>query len=84
MGTQFFFDEEVSLNNNNRVQCSPRQVEVLDNHSVPEIVIGPIGEAYKGERATFNDWKQFEEFVESINNLKFRLEGIHKKESLFY
>ncbi|MDD2888401.1 MAG: hypothetical protein PHY66_11390 [Aliarcobacter sp.] len=78
MGTLFFFDEEVSLNNNSRVECNPRQVEVLDNHSVPEIVIGPIGEAHKGERVTFNDWQQFENFVEAINKLKSRLEGIHK------
>ncbi len=78
MGTEFLFDEEVSLDNNSRVNCSPRQVEVCDNHSVPEIVIGPIGEAHKGERATFNDWQQFEKFVEAVNSLKARLEGIHK------
>jgi hypothetical protein len=78
MGAQSFFDEEVSLNNNNRVQCNPRQVEILDNHSIPEIYIGPEGEAYKGERATFHDWKQFERFVDSINQLKSRLENIHK------
>ena len=78
MGCTFFFDEEVSLNNNTRVECSPRQVEVLDNHSVPEIVIGPVGEAHKGERATFNNWKQFEDFVEAVNRLKSRLDGIHK------
>jgi len=78
MGVGFFYDEEVSLNNNSRVECKPRQVEVLDNHSVPEVVIGPVGEAHKGERVTFNDWKQFERFVESINQLKSHLKGIHK------
>ncbi|MCW8837738.1 MAG: hypothetical protein OQJ77_05480 [Thiovulaceae bacterium] len=78
MGTLFFFDEEVSLNNNPRVECKPRQVEVLDNHAVPEIVIGPVGEAYNGERATFNNWKQFEDFVEAINNLHSRLKDCNK------
>lgn len=78
MGTQIFFDEEVSLDDNSRVRCSPRQVEVLDNHSVPEIVIGLINEAHKEDRITFNDWQQFERFVESINNLKSRLEGVYK------
>jgi hypothetical protein len=39
MGCLFFFDEEVSKDDNSRVCCKPRQVDVLDNHSVPEIVI---------------------------------------------
>ena len=78
MGCQFLFDEEVSLNNEPRVSFKPHQVEVLDNHSVPEIVIGPVGAAHEGLRATFNNWAQFERFVESVNQLKFRLDGIHR------
>lgn len=78
MGCQFFFDEKVSLNNEPRVSCTPQQVEVLDNHSIPEIVIGPVGAAHDGFRATFNDWAQFERFVESVNQLKRRLDGIHR------
>ena len=78
MGCLFFFDEEVSLNNESRVRCTPQQVEVLDNHSVPEIVIGPIGAAHEGLRATFNDWQQFERFVDSVNSLRERLAGVHE------
>jgi hypothetical protein len=78
MGCLFFFDEEVSLDNEPRVRCIPQQVEVLDNHSVPEIVICPLGAANAGVRATFNDFNQFERFVESVNSLRDRLSGIHK------
>jgi hypothetical protein len=78
MGTLCFFDEEVSLNNEPRVGCTPQQVEVLDNHGVPEVVIGPVGAAHEGLRATFNDWEQFEKFVESINDVKSRLSRINK------
>jgi hypothetical protein len=72
------FNEEVSLNNNSRVSCKPQQVEVADNHSVPEIIVGPVGEAHEELMATFNDWKQFERFVMAVNDLKSRLENIHK------
>jgi len=78
MEYQYFFDEEVSLNNEPRVPCTPHQVEVLDNQSVPEIGIGPIGAAHEGLRATFNDWEQFERFVASVNELRNRLLPIHK------
>ena len=78
MGSLFFFDEEVSLDNEPRVRCIPKQVEVLDNYSVPEIVIGPVGAAHEGVRATFNDFSQFERFVDSVNNLRDRLSGIYK------
>lgn len=78
MGCLSIFDEEVSLNNEPRVLCKPQQVEVLDNHSVPEVVIGPVGAAHEGLRATFNDWKQFERFVDAVNELRDRLSGIHK------
>ena len=76
MGCLFFFDEEVSKDDDERVRCVPQQVEVLDNHGVPEVVIGPIGNPTS--RATFNDWEQFERFVESINELKSRIAPIHQ------
>lgn len=72
MGALFFFDEVVTSNDNsgNRSKCT---VEVLDNHSIPEVRIGPVDEAYKGSIAEFNDWKQFERFVEAINGVYNRL-----------
>ena len=79
MGCVTFFDEEVSLDNEPRVKCEPQWVEVLDNHSVPEILIGPVDAPYEGRRATFNDWKQFEHFVEKVNELRDRLAPIHAK-----
>lgn len=43
MGAQFFFDEVVTSNDNagNRSKCT---VEVVDNHLIPEVRIGPVGE----------------------------------------
>jgi len=73
MGALFFFDEEVTLDNSTSVDCSPCQVEVLDNHGIPEIRIGPVGDAWNGNRATFNDWEQFERFVDAVNSTRFRL-----------
>ncbi|WP_445772911.1 hypothetical protein [Shewanella sp.] len=78
MGTQFFYDEEVTKDDNSRVRCQPRQVSVADNHGVPEIAIGPIGDSYDGEYATFNDWQQFEAFVKAVNSLHFRLKNAHE------
>lgn len=72
MGCLYFFDEAVKLDNNQRVKCRPQQVEVLDNHSVPEIVIGKVGGDNEGCRAAFNDWSQFERFVEAVNELKLK------------
>lgn len=78
MGSGSFFNEAVTLDNNSRVRCKSQQVEVVDNHLVPEIVIGPIDDAYKGSCATFNDWQQFERFVEAVNRLHERLKGGYK------
>lgn len=78
MGCTSFFNEAVTLDNNPGVRCKPQQVEVVDNHLVPEIVIGPIDDAYAGAYATFNDWQQFERFVEAVNDLHERLKGGHK------
>lgn len=78
MGTLVFYDQAISLDNNPSVRCEPQQVDVLDNHSVPEIRIGPIGAAHEGATATFNDWQQFTEFVDAVNDLKFRLHRLHE------
>lgn len=77
MGTMVFFDEAVKLDNEPRVRCTPHQVQVLNNHHVPEIVIGPVGAAHEGLFATFNDWRQFERFVASVNELHSRLSSGH-------
>ncbi|MDG4812639.1 hypothetical protein P8629_06420 [Hydrogenovibrio sp. 3SP14C1] len=79
MGTKEYFSQKMSLDNEPRVKCKPQWVEVLDNHSIPEILIGPVDAPYEGRRATFNDWKQFERFVEDLNTLRNRLAPIHTK-----
>jgi len=73
MGVLFFFDEKVPaiVKNSPADSC---QIEVADNHGVPELRIGPPGAAFDGTIAVFKEWEQFEEFVEAINNLKNRLE----------
>lgn len=73
MGCLYFFDEAIALDDEPRVRCTAQQVEV----SIPELVIGPVGAAHEGLRATFNDWQQFVRFVNSVNDLKNRLSGIH-------
>lgn len=78
MGCVSFFDEEVSLDNNPRVKCAAQKVEVLDNHSVPEVVVAPVGAEDSELRATFNDWDQFERFIDSLNSLNNRLARAHK------
>lgn len=50
-------------------------IEVRDNHGTPEVVIGPVDNAYQGWTAEFKDWKKFEEFVDAVNELHFRLRG---------
>ncbi|MEK6758738.1 MAG: hypothetical protein AABY51_03110 [Deltaproteobacteria bacterium] len=67
----------MTLNDNNgtRSKCT---VEVLDNHLIPEIRIGPVEEAYKGLIAEFDDWAQFERFVEAVNGVYGRLKGAEK------
>jgi hypothetical protein len=74
MGSLFFFDEVVNSNDNKgeKIKCT---VEVLDNHSIPEVRIGPEGEAHQGWIADFNDPGQFKRFVDAVNNLYAR----HKK-----
>lgn len=74
MGATFMFDEVVTANDNKgkRFKC---QVEVLDNHGLPEIRIGPEGDAYLGSIAEFDDWEQFTRFVEAVNDLRDRLRG---------
>ena len=77
MGALGFFDEVVdSMDNQAKpIKCS---VDVLDNHSIPEVRIGPEGAAHKGWAAAFQDWDQFTRFVEAVNDLHSRLAGIHK------
>lgn len=78
MACLFFFDEAVTSSNDIgvRSKCS---VEVLDNHSTPEVRIGPVGAAYDGSIAEFGNWEQFTRFVEALNDLRARLEGIYTK-----
>ncbi|TCN78483.1 hypothetical protein [Shewanella fodinae] len=78
MGNLVFFDETVGLDNEPRVRCTHLQVQVVDNHAVPEIVIGPKDAAHEGIFATFNDWEQFERFVEAVNGLHSRLKSINE------
>lgn len=78
MGGLFFFDEVVTCNNNSGKQ-SKCTVEVVDNHSVPEVRIGPVGAAYSGAIAEFDDWDQFTRFVEAVEGLHARLSGIYEK-----
>lgn len=76
MGALFFFDEVVTANDNsaNRFKC---QVEVVDNHGIPEVRIGPVGEAYNGSIAEFDTWKQFDKFVDAVNDLRERLAPVN-------
>jgi hypothetical protein len=77
MGAQFMFDEVVTSNDNRgkKFECT---VEVLDNHSVPEVRIGPKDAAYQGWIAEFDNWEQFTRFVEAVNALHRRLEQVQK------
>ena len=80
MGVLFFFSENVS--DTHRKENEYFSVEVADNHSIPEIRIGPKDEAYKGNIASFQNWQQFRRFVESVDSLYRRLEYIHSPEYL--
>jgi len=77
MGAQFMFDEVVTSNDNRgkKLECT---VEVLDNHSTPEVRIGPKGMAVDGWIAEFDNWEQFTRFVDSVNALHRRLEQVYK------
>lgn len=72
MGVLFFFDEKVPaiVKKTGESAC---QIEVADNHGVPELRIGPVGAAYDGTIAAFTNWEQFDEFVEAVNGLRSRL-----------
>lgn len=76
MGAFFFFDEKTTSNDNsgNKSMC---QVEVLDCSGRPEIRVGPVEEAFRGYNVEFNDWAQFERFVDAVNGVQQRLKGIH-------
>lgn len=50
-------------------------VEVVDCHGVPELRVGPVGEAHTGYIAEFRDWDQFTRFVEGVVDLHDRLRG---------
>jgi hypothetical protein len=65
----FMFDEEVP----SRSKSDSCGVEVLDCHGQPEVRIGPAGAAHNGWIATFEDWSQYEKFVEAVNDLHSRL-----------
>lgn len=76
MGVLFFFDETVPAENINHCSQTTCQVEVADNHGIPELRVEPEGEAQEGIIATFKDWELFEKFVDAVNNLHSRLRGI--------
>ena len=76
MGSVFFFsDEEIPVRINNKrgeIGC----IEVVDCGGTPEIRIGPVGASFQGWTAEFQDWNQFERFVDAVNRLHSRLHGI--------
>jgi hypothetical protein len=74
MGVTFFFSKNIE--DQYRKENEYYSVEVADNHSIPEIRIGPKDEAHKGFIASFSNWKQFNEFKEAVNDLYKRLEYI--------
>lgn len=72
MTSLFMFEEKVP-SRSKLDQSGSCTVEVVDCHGKPEIRIGPVGAAYEGWTATFENWSQYEEFVEAVNNLHSRL-----------
>lgn len=73
MAGLFFFEEKV--NSRSKLDSSGFcTVEVVDCHGKPEIRIGPVNAAYEGWTATFEDWSQYEQFVEAVNSLRDRLD----------
>lgn len=73
MGTLFILaDEEVSVRINDKGGTTGC-VEVVDCCGIPEIRIGPIGASHQGWTAEFRDWKQYEKFVDAVNDLHSRL-----------
>ena len=75
MGANYFFHEDVTQDDNSRVRCKPKHVEVLDNHLVPEITIQSLDDDQEIQRATFNNWEQYEKFVEAVNDVYHRLKS---------
>ena len=75
MGAQLFFDENVPGGGSGG-RAKACALAELDNHSVPEIRIGPPGEAFRGLSAAFLDWEQFCRFVAAVNSIHARLEQI--------
>lgn len=54
-------------------------LELINNQGIPELRVGPKGlTSYTGYLISFEDWVQFEEFVEELNIFHRCLEGIHK------
>ena len=76
MGSLFFFDEVIIMSDKNSNK-QKFQVEVIDNHGIPEIRIGPEGAAYDGSIAMFHDLEQFERFVNAINDLHTRFSSLN-------
>lgn len=77
MGVLFFFDEVVPA----VIKKSPEktcQIEVADNHGVPELRIGTISATHDETIAVFEDWEQFERFVEAVNGVQSRLQAVHR------
>ena len=74
MGAHSFFDEVVTSNDAQR-ELSRCTVELLDNHGVPELRIGPEGAAFEGRIAVFDDIEQFERFADAVEVLRLRLCG---------
>ncbi|BCS96654.1 phage protein [Desulfoluna limicola] len=72
MSALFLYSEHVTLREkkSNKSKC---QVEVVDNEGIPELRIGPIGEAHKGQTIQFEVGEQFQEFVKSVNDLYNRI-----------
>ena len=75
MGVLSMYEENIP--SRSKIDTSPTcTVEVADCHGIPELRVGPLGSAYAGYIASFEDWKQFESFVEAVNSLHFRLKEI--------
>lgn len=72
MGALFFFDDLVPVDVRGTAEAFC-QVEVVDNHGVPELRVGPAGAAPEGTIARFTRWEQFETFVDAVNELRSRL-----------
>ncbi|MGD8230416.1 hypothetical protein [Vibrio sp. TRT 1302] len=72
MGTISFFSEQVDSEEGSNF------IEVKDCIAKPMIDVtdGEFGQLLN--RVSFDDWEQFERFVDSINSLHDRLKGMHK------